>query len=152
MSESRSSHNTPGLSRDLLVGPLWTFDIKSVSRNFDPSEPTCGHHLVSLFQSDPRSLGELLWVHCRQTQYTCCELPTGLMLKHARAPTSSGVLRWCARLFYLLDCRACSSKAFWFRPAPGTGWGCLGTEGFLQSNSVTTVVYKAYIVLDHSYI
>ena len=29
-----------------------------------PDELTCGSHLVSLFQSDPRSLGELLWVHC----------------------------------------------------------------------------------------
>lgn len=36
------------------------------SNNVDPDELTCGNHLVSLFQSDPRSLGELLWVHWKQ--------------------------------------------------------------------------------------
>lgn len=42
------------------------------------------------------------------------------------------VMRW--RAVYLLDCRACSSKAFWFHLAPGTNWGCLGTKDFLQKN------------------
>lgn len=98
-----------------------------------------GGAALDALQTGQGELGIITHLSETNTIHTRYDIPALLLVNYAWVPINGRVVRWSDRAIYLQDCQACSSKAFWFRPAPGTDWGCLGTKGFLKNNHITNL-------------